>query len=65
MYGARGSFYVLRQKNTIKLLTQSAEKWICMKKWAVPCGAMFIHEVVVIGRASRFFKMTACLQSPK
>ena len=30
---ARRSFHVLRQ-NTITLLTQSAEKWICMDKWA-------------------------------
>ena len=32
MYGARGSFHVLRPKNTIKLLTQSAENWICMPR---------------------------------
>ena len=30
LYGARKSFYVLRPKNTIKLLTQSAEKGICL-----------------------------------
>ena len=34
MYGARDSFHVLRPKNAIKLLTQSAEEWICMGKWA-------------------------------
>ena len=28
MYCARGSFHVLRPKHTIKLVTQSAEKWI-------------------------------------
>ena len=34
MYGAWGSFVILRSKNTVKLPTQSAEKWICMGKWA-------------------------------
>ena len=34
LYGARGSYHVLRPKITIKLLTQSAEKWSCMAKWA-------------------------------
>ena len=28
------SIVVLRPKNKIKLPTQSAEKWICMGKWA-------------------------------
>ena len=34
MYGARGSFVLLRSNNKVKLSTQSAEKWICMGKWA-------------------------------
>ena len=34
LYGARGSFPDLRPKNTIKILTQSAENWTCMGKWA-------------------------------
>ena len=39
LYGAKGSFDVLRAKNTIKLVTQSAEKWICMGKWAFEFSA--------------------------
>ena len=31
--GTQLSFYI-RPKNEVKLLTQSAEKWICMGKWA-------------------------------
>ena len=41
LYGASGSFVLLRPKNRVKLLTQSAENWICMRKWAVPCGAIY------------------------
>ena len=40
MYGARGSIHVLRSHNTIKRVTQSEETWICMEKWAVPCGTI-------------------------
>ena len=33
LYGAVGSFLLLRPKNRVKLLAQSAENWICMEKW--------------------------------
>ena len=35
LYGARYSVVLLRPKHKVKLRTpQSAEKWICMEKWA-------------------------------
>ena len=34
LYDARYSVVLLRPKNEVKLLTQSAAKWICMGKWA-------------------------------
>ena len=34
LHDARYSVVLLRQKNEVKPLTQSAEKWICMGKWA-------------------------------
>ena len=34
LYGVLGSFVLLRPKNRVKLLTQSAENRICMGKWA-------------------------------
>ena len=34
LYGVKGSCHPLRPKNTIKMPTQSAEIWICMKKLA-------------------------------
>ena len=40
LYDARYSFVLLRPKNEVKLLTQSAAKWICMGKWPVPGGAI-------------------------
>ena len=33
LYGAVGSLVLLRLKNRVKPLTQSAENWICMGKW--------------------------------
>ena len=42
LYSARGSFHPLRPKNTIKLPTESAEKWICMGKKAVLIWGEFI-----------------------
>ena len=38
LYDASYSIVLLRPKNEVKLSTQSAEKWICMGKWAVPNG---------------------------
>ena len=40
-YDARGSFWSLRPQNMIKLPTQSAEKWICMGKWAFEILAIY------------------------
>ena len=51
----RGSFHLLGPKNMIKLPTQSAEEWICVRKWAVQHLANFIHQVVVIGFVPGFF----------
>ena len=39
LYGARGSFALLRSKNKVKLLPQNAEKCICMGKWAFKISA--------------------------
>ena len=52
--GARGSFYVLRPKNTIEFLTQSAEKWVCMGERAVPCGAILFLRLQKGPRRSDF-----------
>ena len=40
LYDARYSFVLLRPKNEVKLSTQSADKWICMGKWPLPCRAI-------------------------
>ena len=37
LYDARYSWVLLRPKNEPKLSTQSADKWMCMGKWPVPC----------------------------
>ena len=34
LYAAQYSFVLLRPKVEVKLSTQSADKWICMGKWA-------------------------------
>ena len=47
LYGARYSVVLLRQKNEVKPLTQSVEKWICMGKWPVPSLGIFHHLLVV------------------
>ena len=41
MYGAWYSLVLLRLKNKVNLLTQTAEKWICMGKWALLSGAVY------------------------
>ena len=41
---ALGSFQVLRVKNKVKLLTQSAENWICMGKWARKKLVILFHK---------------------
>ena len=40
LYDAQYSFVLLRPTNEVKLSTQSADKWIFMRKWDVPCGAI-------------------------
>ena len=45
---------VFRRLKKVKLPTQSAEKGICMGKWAEPTLANFNHEVVVISRVPLF-----------
>ena len=62
MYGARGSFNVLRPKDTIKLLTQSAKKWSCMGKWAVSCGSISFLRLQKDPRRSDFFGSSVCYQ---
>ena len=49
LYDAGYSVVLLRPKNEVKPLTQSAEQWICMGKWPVSSLAKFIHDVVVVG----------------
>ena len=41
LYDAGYSIVLLRPKNEVKPLTQSAEKWICMGKWPVPSLGIF------------------------
>ena len=50
LYSARHSFTLLRPKNKVKLPTQSAEKWICIGKWAFKIGAeLFLKNKKVLG----------------
>ena len=55
MYGARGSFVPVRSKKEVNPLTQSAEKWICMEKWAVPNWGIYFHPLLVLARVPEFF----------
>ena len=55
LYDAGYSAVLLRPKNEVKSLPQSAEKWICMGKWAVPSLAEFIHHVLVIPYVPELF----------
>ena len=44
-YVARGSFVLLRSKNGVNILTQSAENRICMGKWAFEIlGELFLKN---------------------
>ena len=40
--------------NSVKLSTQSADKWICMGKWPVPGGGIYFHHIVVLARVPGF-----------
>ena len=55
LYDAGYSIVLLRPKNEVKPLTQSAEKWICMGKWPLSSLAEFIHHVLVIPCVPNFF----------
>ena len=55
LYDARYSFFLLKPKNEVKLLTQSAANSICMGKWRVPSLAEFIHHVLVVPYVPEFF----------
>ena len=54
LYDAGYSVGLLRPKNEVKPLTQNTEKWIYMRKWAVPNWADFIHHVLVVPRVPGF-----------
>ena len=64
MYDARGSFHVLRPKTTIKLVTQSAEKWICMGKWPAPNGRNLFLGLPKGPRHLDFFRKSVRFQCP-
>ena len=50
LYDAGYSVVLLRPKNEVKPLPQSAEKWICMGKWPLPNGGnLFLDLVLVSG----------------
>ena len=55
LYEAWYSIVLLRPKNKVNLLTQSAAKWICMGKWSVSCGGVYFHHVFVLARVSGGF----------
>ena len=55
LYDAGYSVVLLRPKNEVKLSTQSAEKWICMGKWAGPIGGIYFRHVVVVRFVPGFF----------
>ena len=54
LYDARYSSVLLRPKNEVKLSTQSADKWICVGKWPVPCGAILFPRFQKGPRRSDF-----------
>jgi len=55
LYGAMGSFVHLRQKNRVKLLTQSAEKRICMGKWSFEILAILFFKEEKAPKNRTFF----------
>ena len=55
LYDTWYSVVLLRPKHEVKLLTQSAEKWICVGKWPVSNLPEFIHHVLVVPCAPEFF----------
>ena len=49
-----GAFHALRPK-TIKLPTQSAEKWICMEKWAWENGGIYFSKTSRLQTTGPFY----------
>ena len=58
LYDARYSVVLLRLKNEVKPLSQSAEKWICMGKWPVSSLAIFFRYVLVVRLTPDLFTLT-------
>ena len=54
LYDAIYSVVLLRPKNEVEPLSQSAEKWFCMGKLPVSSLAEFIHHVLVVPRVPGF-----------
>ena len=58
LYDAGYPVVLLRPKNEVKLLTQSAAKWICMGKSPVPNWGIYFHPLLVLARVPEFFFQT-------
>ena len=56
LYDALYSVVLLRPKNEVKFLTQSAAKWICINKLLVPCGAILFLKLQKGPRRPEFLK---------
>ena len=63
LYDAGYSVVLLRPKNEVKPLTQSAAKWICMGKWAVPNWGIYFHPLLVLARVPEFFSQRGRFRS--
>ena len=55
LYDARYSIVLLSPKNEVKLLTQSAAKWICIGKWPVANWGIYVRPLLVLARVPDFF----------
>jgi len=56
LYDAQYSVVLLRPKNEVKLLTQSALDQVCMRKWPVPSLAELFLGLQKSPRRSDFFQ---------
>ena len=56
LYDAWYSFVLVRPKHEVKFSTQSADKWICIGKWPVPCGAILFLVLRKSPRRSDFLR---------
>ena len=65
LYGASGSFVLLRPKNRVKIFVQSAENWICMGNGLYQVGQFIVTTLPWSILYRDFFKMTAYLQTPQ